>query len=242
MKIKCQGCGYLEEVSLDFFVKLIGAAVSGAGFWAWTAFLFAGTGFALPIVIAIMSGGVAMIAFKDEIVEWIISKDYKCPSCGAIKWEATSDEKEEKLKGKDSEITELQEKNVKYEKEISDKENSYFSDNDVDDLISELDEKDKKIQDLESQKKLLFRVQKKKNIEGLDRLILLIKAKEISNANKALRYLENAKDELEEEEEPNVDLIEKWLGKVAEIIQTINKDSELAVKGKEILEKFGLSL
>lgn len=27
------------------------------GFWAWAAYLFAGTGFAMPIVIAIIAGG-----------------------------------------------------------------------------------------------------------------------------------------------------------------------------------------
>ena len=165
MKIKCQDCGHLEEVSLDFFVKLIGTAVSAGGFWAWTAFIFAGTGFALPIVVAIMSGGVAMLAFKDEIVEWIINKGYECPTCSGMKWEATSDEDEEKQRKKDSEITELQEKNIKYEKERSDQKSSFFSDNDVGDLISESEEKDKKIQDLENQKKSLLRVQKKKNIE-----------------------------------------------------------------------------
>ncbi|AUX46386.1 uncharacterized protein SOCE26_078920 [Sorangium cellulosum] len=58
------------------------------GFGAWVTYLFAGTGFALPIVIAIISGGTAMLVFKDEIVRWLINRRYKCPKCRAIDWEA----------------------------------------------------------------------------------------------------------------------------------------------------------
>lgn len=57
-------------------------------YWAWTAYLFAGTGFAMVIVVAIIAGGTAMLAYKDEIVDWIINKDYQCENCGAIYWEA----------------------------------------------------------------------------------------------------------------------------------------------------------
>jgi hypothetical protein len=42
----------------------------------------------MAIVVAIIGGGVAMLIFKDEIVEWIINKDYKCPECGQLKWKA----------------------------------------------------------------------------------------------------------------------------------------------------------
>jgi len=69
-------------------VKLIGGAMPLGGFWAWTIYLFAGTGFAMPIVIAIIGGGVGMLVFKDEIVQWIINRGYSCPECGAINWEA----------------------------------------------------------------------------------------------------------------------------------------------------------
>ncbi len=88
MDINCQNCGHKEETSLGFFVKLIGGAMPLGGFWAWVTYLFAGTGFALPIVVAIISGGVAMLAFKDQIVQWIINRDYKCPNCGSIDWVA----------------------------------------------------------------------------------------------------------------------------------------------------------
>ena len=62
------------------------------GFWAWTTYLFAGTGFAMAIVLAIIGGGVAMLIFKDEIVEWIVSNDYKCQNCGKVEWKAGSDD------------------------------------------------------------------------------------------------------------------------------------------------------
>ena len=29
-----------------------------------------------------------MLIFKDEIVQWIINRGYKCPNCGAVDWEA----------------------------------------------------------------------------------------------------------------------------------------------------------
>ena len=88
MKIKCTNCGYVEETNKDFFVKLIGGAMPVGGVWAWTTYLFAGTGFAMAIVIAIIGGGLAMLIFKDEIVGWVINKDYKCPECGQVEWKA----------------------------------------------------------------------------------------------------------------------------------------------------------
>lgn len=57
------------------------------GYWAWTTYLFAGTGFAMGIVLAIIGGGVAMLIFKDEITEWVVSQGFKCTSCGEVSWE-----------------------------------------------------------------------------------------------------------------------------------------------------------
>lgn len=88
MKIKCQKCGNLEETNLDFFVKLIGGMMPLGGFWAWVTYLFAGTGFALPICIAIVTGGVATLIFKDQIVNFIVEKGYKCQQCGGQNWKA----------------------------------------------------------------------------------------------------------------------------------------------------------
>lgn len=49
MKIQCKKCGHTEITNAGLFVKIIGGAAPVGGFWAWTAYIFAGTGFALPI-------------------------------------------------------------------------------------------------------------------------------------------------------------------------------------------------
>lgn len=86
MKIKCKQCGHVEKVNLQFFVKALGGGAVGFGSWAWVAYLFAGTGFAIPICIAIVAGGTALAAFSNEIVRWV-RKKYPCPKCGARKWD-----------------------------------------------------------------------------------------------------------------------------------------------------------
>ena len=88
MYIKCKKCGHTEETTADFFVKLIGGAAPIGGFWAWVTYFFAGTGFALWICGAMVVGGVALLAFKDEIVEFV-SEKYNCPKCGNNDWQAT---------------------------------------------------------------------------------------------------------------------------------------------------------
>jgi hypothetical protein len=86
MKIKCGKCGHSEETNVAWFVKIIGGAMPIGGFWAWVTYIFAGTGFALPIVIAIITGGIGVLVFKDEIVRWIVNRGYKCSVCGSVKW------------------------------------------------------------------------------------------------------------------------------------------------------------
>ena len=88
MKIKCKRCGYEEETSLDLFVKIIGGAMPIGGYWAWVTYFFAGTGLAMPIVIAMITGGSAILIYKKEIVEWITERGYYCPKCSATSWEA----------------------------------------------------------------------------------------------------------------------------------------------------------
>ncbi len=39
----------------------------------------------MPIVVAIISGGTAMLAFKEEIVEWIVNRGHACPKFGNVK-------------------------------------------------------------------------------------------------------------------------------------------------------------
>ena len=68
MYIKCNCCYYKETLNKRFFVKILGGAVSGFGFYSWVAYLFAGTGFALAICVAIVTGGVAMAAFLTKLL------------------------------------------------------------------------------------------------------------------------------------------------------------------------------
>ncbi len=88
MKIKCGKCGHFEKTTVELFVNIIGGVMPIGGFWAWVAYLFAGTGLAMAIVIAIIIGGSGILVFKDKIVQWIVNRGHKCPKCGAVKWEA----------------------------------------------------------------------------------------------------------------------------------------------------------
>jgi hypothetical protein len=88
--IQCKSCNYKEKVNKRFFIKVIGGGFVGGGFWAWVAYFFAGTGFALPICVAIVVGGVAMLAFSDEITKWIVER-YDCPSCKKREWRLVKD-------------------------------------------------------------------------------------------------------------------------------------------------------
>lgn len=119
MYIKCETCSHCEKVNLNMFVGLIGTAVAGGGYWAWVGFLFAGTGFAMPICIAIMAGGVAMLKYSNEIVAWI-SKRYNCPECGSKQWIALDDKVAEEILSKKAHIQQLNADKQKYETEIKD--------------------------------------------------------------------------------------------------------------------------
>ena len=77
----------IETVNTGLFVKIIGGELIVGGFWAWTTYLLAGTGFALPIVIAKIKGGTAILIYKDKIFKWITNKNYKCSKCGGIGWD-----------------------------------------------------------------------------------------------------------------------------------------------------------
>lgn len=87
MKIICNNCQNVEKVNTGLIVKIIGGVLPLGGFWAWTTYLFAGTGLALPIVIAIIGGGVITLAFQKEIVKWITKKNYNCSKCSSSQWE-----------------------------------------------------------------------------------------------------------------------------------------------------------
>ncbi|WP_045457059.1 hypothetical protein [Vibrio campbellii] len=83
--IECKHCDYKEEANKSFFLKILGGGFVGGGFWAWVTFFFAGTGFAFAICVAIVTGGVALLAFSDEITHWV-SERYDCPSCKKRNW------------------------------------------------------------------------------------------------------------------------------------------------------------
>ena len=98
MKIRCRSCGHSETLNKELIVTLLGGAVAGFGFWAWVSFLFAGTGFAMPLCIALVVGGPALvIKYGDEIVEWLAKQGYECKKCGAKDWMPLSEEANQKL-------------------------------------------------------------------------------------------------------------------------------------------------
>ncbi|WP_197019355.1 hypothetical protein [Selenomonas sp. FC4001] len=70
---------------------VLGAATAGFGYFAWVSFLFAGTGLAMPICIAIMVGGAAMLKYSNEIAEWL-GKTYPCPKCGYRVWKTVTED------------------------------------------------------------------------------------------------------------------------------------------------------
>lgn len=88
--LKCRKCGQKEELNAKFVAKVIGGAVSGFGVWAWVAYFFAGTGLAMPICLALVIGGGAILAYSNEIGEWF-SKSYDCPNCKSRDWIVTDE-------------------------------------------------------------------------------------------------------------------------------------------------------
>ena len=87
MKITCNNCQNVEKVNTGLIVKIIGGALPFGGIFAWSTYLFAGTGLALPIVLAIIGGGVITLVFQKEIVKWITKKNYSCSKCNSSGWE-----------------------------------------------------------------------------------------------------------------------------------------------------------
>ena len=100
--IRCNHCGYTTKVTKELFAKILGAATVGFGFKAWVGFLFAGTGFAMAICIAILAGGVAMMAYAKTIVEWL-NKRYSCPQCSNKSWDTYEESELELLDQKEQE-------------------------------------------------------------------------------------------------------------------------------------------
>lgn len=88
MIIKCRTCGNTEQVNKEWFLKILGGGLVGTGFWAWVTYLMAGTGFAMAICVAIITGGAAILAYREKIMQWISNRNYRCPNCGSLNWES----------------------------------------------------------------------------------------------------------------------------------------------------------
>lgn len=187
MRIKCLDCGHSEEVTTDLFVKIIGGATAGFGFWAWTSFLFAGTGFAMAICIAIIGGGAAMLAYKDEIIDWLVNKGYACDGCGSQKWAAVSAEVEKEINAQKAKISKLEREGKGLAENFTIRENeavayvksqnSSFSLEDVEELLGEIEEKNFKIESL---------LRDKEEWEKLKESLLSAQEKVIGNLEKRL--------------------------------------------------------
>jgi hypothetical protein len=84
--------------------------------------------------------------------------------------------------------------------------------------------------------------EKQDKVNGIEELINLIKQESFEGDSKALRQLENVKEELVDESEPDKSLIEKCLTKAGAIISSAEKCSGLIDKAEGIFEGFGISM
>ncbi|EHD0131858.1 MULTISPECIES: hypothetical protein [Vibrio] len=81
----------------------------------------------------------------------------------------------------------------------------------------------------------------KEKLEGLEELISLIKAEPFAESEKAVRQLENVKDELVDEEEPDLGSIDKWLNKAGGLLKSAEKGSKLLDKAQSVMDSFGVT-
>lgn len=162
MRIKCLDCGHSEEVNADFFVKIIGGATAGFGFWAWASFLFAGTGFAMVICVAIIGGGAAMLAYKNEIVDWVVNKEYPCAKCGSKKWAAVSPEIEKEINARESTIKVLAKEAETLKQNAEAKEKEAFDYIKTKDSSFSMEDVQEILEQNESQKATILALQKDK--------------------------------------------------------------------------------
>jgi hypothetical protein len=84
--------------------------------------------------------------------------------------------------------------------------------------------------------------ERNERVQGLDELIALLNKVEIQDKDKALRHLENVKEELVDEEEPDEATIGKWLSKVSGILKYAGQGTELFNKAKDVMQGFGLEV
>lgn len=79
-------------------------------------------------------------------------------------------------------------------------------------------------------------------IEGLKNLFELLQEGNSEDTGLAAKSIEKIIEELEDEETPNLGLIEKWLDKAGKIIKLMEKSSAIFSKAKEVYDSFGISL
>ncbi|EKO3839672.1 hypothetical protein NTE14_005460 [Vibrio harveyi] len=83
--------------------------------------------------------------------------------------------------------------------------------------------------------------EQQKQIEGLEELIALVKSQPFEQSEKVARQLENVKDELVDEEEPDLNAVDKWLNKAGALIKSAEKGSQVVDKAQAVMESFGVS-
>ena len=84
--IKCKICDFEKKAKSKALIKIAGIALIIFGFWAWISFLFAGSGEAFLICVAIMGVGVILLTFTDFIQKWYSTKN-ECPKCEKKEWD-----------------------------------------------------------------------------------------------------------------------------------------------------------
>ncbi len=228
--IECKHCGHTEEVNKELFAKILGGAVIAFGFKAWVGFLFAGTGFALPLCIAIITGGAALIAFSDTVVKWLNGR-YKCPVCKNKEWDTLTG-RELKLKAMLDEYPQKLQKEIDLQTaariaQLKSKMETGISAEEMDKAISEV-----KIQ-LEQQSRLELATQKGYYQSELERLK---KEKQFSES-RVRQYEQKINDMTLEAEKiifdkkEEIDKLKKQNKKQAATIEELRK------KNQELLKK-----
>lgn len=97
--IKCKNCGHEEQITSGVIRKMVmgGGAMLKGGMSAWTGYLFAGSGIAYPLCVAIGVGGVCLALIPGLRNLLAIAKP--CPECGFKDWEIyTVDDKSKKYR------------------------------------------------------------------------------------------------------------------------------------------------
>lgn len=84
--IKCKNCGHEEQITGGILRKMVmGGALFKGGTAAWSSYLFAGSGIAYPLCVAIGVGGVCLAVIPG--LRHLLARLKPCPECGFKDWE-----------------------------------------------------------------------------------------------------------------------------------------------------------